>query len=649
MTLFSKLQLITVLAAWTLSVQAVEFTHFKLKKSPEVLLKSSNNQRVSSRATPDIPIIPIISELQSLLGNKYNALGENETKDLLENYDLGGGVLNFSGFTWHKPMLNYNISANRELAPELTSDKWIVHDNFTIQIDALTFLSNLKQKDIIDITEKQLQAFVGLSFNRTYHYYHFANTYLDGLTADYSKLFLSFSKFSPKNFDKISPYEVLKKEDTFHFSTGAGLKIPTNGGVLGAGVSLSTTSHTVIQVHKVGKDDFTQDQSYLKINVLKEKLKSSAGKLSLEYDFFNILNLTLLSLEFQYEYKKTDANYLAFAKNEWKGIQNNKLQMTELTEVLKGKTKIDQLVPYLVSKEQREKEDYNSKFSFLLLGSMKKRAMEQIKIIKGNVEKVFFKSYSRSVSYIQNFISRLFNIFVRRIFDFDTSISNISELKKELQIEYEHMKNFDPMVVDTEKKFSLKIIYAYSINKTHRWYHYSRLKAAKRYANDLSILKSEIKDKIKRKELRGPLRGTTEIELGEVSILKFLQKDEQKIENNIISLCDLTYREKKDILKGKTPADTPRTRCYKRIAKRYIEFKTTYTTTKQINLKKLKSFIGAYIQKTSKLSDLKDLFGDNIFTHGSFKATTRKGKSYQTFYSSGKFEGLGVIDQYRQE
>ena len=141
---------------------------------------------------------PLLDEIEEILTGNAEGIGKEQTDKLLKNYDLGGGLLNFSGFSWQKPMLNYDLRVNRELAPDLISDKWIVQDSLTIFIEAATLISNLQKQALLDVAAADFGAFAGVTFKRTYHYNHFADSYKEGLTSDFSKLFLGFKKFSLK-------------------------------------------------------------------------------------------------------------------------------------------------------------------------------------------------------------------------------------------------------------------------------------------------------------------------------------------------------------------------------------------------------------------------------------------------------------------
>ena len=236
------------------NVWAYEFTHFQLNKNfgaqkrNSMGVKSADN----SRGFSDASIMP---DLAAYMLANYQEIGNEQFLDLLNNHDLGGGVVNFSGFTWYKPMVNYDITANRDLAPHFASEKWIVQDTLVISIEAATLLQNLSDLDVINITPTQLEAFAGLTFKRKYHYYHFADNYLDGLSSDYSKLFLSFLKYNPEGIFNMGEYEVMKRSDEFTFNAGGKVEAPLGNGLeVRAGVLVTYAFNNIIQVQKYHKN-----------------------------------------------------------------------------------------------------------------------------------------------------------------------------------------------------------------------------------------------------------------------------------------------------------------------------------------------------------------------------------------------------------
>ena len=239
-------------------VYAVQFNHFKLKGSLKEVQTQVNAQAFSRNNKSTVQTeskVPLIEDLIKALSGTYNDIGKEQTDRLLENYDLGGGVLNFSGFTWYRPMINYDIKVDRNLAPHFNSDIWIVRDKFHIYIEAASLLTNLKENDLIEVSDETIGAFAGITFKRTYQYTHFATSYLEGLTSDYSKLFMSFAKYNPKGILSIGKNHILKKTDIFTFNAGGVVDAPLgNGSSISAGVLTNIAKRVETQIQNVEED-----------------------------------------------------------------------------------------------------------------------------------------------------------------------------------------------------------------------------------------------------------------------------------------------------------------------------------------------------------------------------------------------------------
>lgn len=675
MKLLAKLVLILIVFSQLHPAFAVDFTHFKLKGS---LIKENGPLKPgakpikrttksmlrglkginSTTSTKPTDISPLIQEIGQMLGGSYEGIGQDQTQRLVDNHNMGGGVQNFSGFTWYKPMLNYNITANREVAPELFSNRWIVHDSFTIFIEAASLLTSLKSQELIDITDKTIGAFAGITFKRTYHYYHFSNTYLEGLTSDFSKLFMSFVKFNPKGALSINPYEVMKKTDIMTFNAGGLVTAPVgNGLAMQAGALVKTAYKNEVMLQGVGVADQSSEDEFLRLSIDKSYDVSAAAHLSLQYDFFNILKLTLLSYDLDYSYAKANKSYLTFYKADKEKIKNSGRHRYEFENLVNGKDKIHYWKSNVTSMEQRVRENLNSKFSFLLSGRMKKRATEQIKIIKDGVEKTFFKNYSESIKYVQSLFSRLWQSVMKKVFDFDSGVKNKLELRKQLTIEYEQVESLDPAFVDFEEKFSIRLKQSFYADRTTKWYQKSSKKSAMRYTKDLTTLPSEIWKRIGRKELRGPLNINSTLEIGAEGLRNFNQLSEDIVIDASLEICRIHESDKKDYYNERKRRKFFRSRrksgpqrCAKKLIKRYFSYIDRYQNYNDIDLMKFKKFLGYYFSKSKSISDFTKLFGsDFVFLHGDFRAKTKWGTQFQTFFKAGQFKGLGVIDTFKNK
>ncbi len=645
---------------------AYEFQNFKLagklqeKAEKRAKLFASRNSAKSLKAieSTNSNLSPLIEELFENLGSQYNSIGEAQTQDLINNYNFGGGVYNFSGFSWYKPMGTYSVVANRSVAPDLFSDKWIVQDTFTINIEAATLLTNLADSGEITITEAQIGAFAGVGFSRTYSYYHYANTYLDGLTADYSKLFLSFIKFSSAHVLSLNNNEVMKRSDNFTFNAGAVATAPVgNGATLQAGVLVQTsyTNNILLQ----GVEGTEEDPEFLRLSIEKDIDKSVESHLSLQYDFFNILKLSLLSYDLDYTYGESNTTYLSFHQADKELINTSSGHHDEFENLINGDDTVLNWKENIIAAEHRLEENYESNLSFILFGSLKKRATEQIKIIKDGVEKVFFTNYSESTKYIQNFLSRLFSEAIKAIFELDFGASNDVKVSKKMTIEYEKVEGLEAGVVKDEEDFSIQLRFYFQAAKTHKWYHKKYKNAAVKYTKRFSTLGEEITQKIDSKELRGPLVVSTSLEIEESGLNFFNQLSSSQVSQIAVNICEVDddefvngefVKQRRRIASRIKRIYSSAQKCALKLIERHETYLSELTNHGQINLVKFKKFIGYYFTKTKSISDFDRLFGvENVYLHGSFTATTSSGSGFQTYFQSGQFKGLGVIQEFKSE
>lgn len=609
--------------------QSREFKHLKFNSS----LKKSDS------------MVNILSELYKLLGTTHEAIGQAEVDRILGDRDIGGGVLNFSGFSWYKPMANFEIRANRELSPEIYSDKWIVHDSFTIYIDAATLLTNLRSEGTIEITDKALALFVGLNFTRKYHYFHFASTYEKGLTSDFSKLFLSFTKFNPDALFKLKGSEIVKREDQLQMSAKGALSIPLATGLtLGAAASASLAyKNEFAYQHIEGPESMRLS--------LESELKATAGsELAIKLDFFGVLQATLLSHELEYELTKSNKTYLAFNDDQLNEIKNKPEKLLNLKKYIKGQTSVNELKEFLISTEQREKENLKSKFGFLLFGNIRKKAKEQIKIIKNDVEKIFYKTHSESVTYIQSLMSRLFSNLLYRVFKFEKVVANKAELSKKLSLEYERTKELGHRVV-SEESLSIGLTQSFRANSLSKK---SYREKTNKHLRLLTNIDSSFEKKINDKKILGPVYISANIEFTTKALETFNQLELKAALTSIFNICKVDKELWPILLEESSRRRAFRERldktlrCAKTSIKRYIEYMDDLAKYKSISIEKFERFLGYIFKQSDSYQQLVPFFGEeNVFIHGQFQGMTNKKMPFQMFFKDGLFQEFGVIDRYK--
>ncbi len=641
------------------AAKANDFTHFKLKhpglKSEIVHSNKALWAKPQARKSPNIT--PILEQLERLLGSDYSIIGAEEVEKLMENYDMGGGVYNFSGFSWYRPMINYDIRVNRDVAPELFSDRWIVHDSLILRIDAFTYLNNLREEGIIDIDTANLSAFAGLSFKRVYHYYHFEADYISGLTSDFSKLFLSFRKFKYEKLSTLEPFEVIKQSDHYYFYSGAVVSSPIwNGGSASLDFEYNQAYVNEVQIQNLAEEEKDAPNELIRVSASKKYNKKFSSKLSLQYDFFNLLKLTLLSAQVEYEYAESKSKDFSFFKEDFDIFKENQQLKEEFNSLLKGKNNTEVFQNNIVTTQQRKKQNFNSKYTFLLFGNLKRRATEQINIVSHGISKTFFKHYAESVTYLQNFLSSIFSKVINKIFSFENKVKNISELRKSFNIEHELRTDLPENTVQAKEEFSMEMEVNFLITKTHKWYHYLNRKKAESLVRRYSLVGSRILNKIRKRELIGPISVRSHIEVGKKGLKFFHELPTESIATSILNVCGTSAKHYstrikkllKQVRPGRIRKSSPTKRCIKKLVNRYLDYLEVYERDQLYDLGLLKKFLGAYFSHSSELQDIQKLFGENqIYIHGQLNAWTRNKKPFQTYFSTGQFDGTGVIDHFK--
>lgn len=620
-------------------------------------------QALSEPTYSDEKMSLLYQKIKEVLGKNYNEIGNEQTGPLIARHQFGGGLLNFSGFTYQKPMGNFTLGVNREIVPDLFSSNYIVHDVFVIGIDATTFLTNMKEAELIDIPDSSIGAFAGISFYRTYHYYHFAATYIEGLTKDYSKLFLPFTKYNENFVLDMPPYEIMKKQDAFTFNVGGIVNVPIGYGFGFEGGVLAEVSYKRdLTIQSLGDNDQKKAGEFLRVS-LDKKFKAGVDiHLGLQLDFFNLLKLSILTYDFEYSLEDSNKYAVSFFEQDRENLKQNRSiasndgLKTEFQKIITGKQDTPNLYKdHIVQLEQRRNENLNSKFSFLVIGDVKKKQTEKVSIIEDGIETIFFKHYSESLKIIQNFWSKLFSSAIFKLFKFDLGVKNMIEESKTFAIEYLFNDHLNGEKVLKEEDFSITLTQEFYAASTDKWYQKSYKKEAIKQLEEITNLSPDYSVMIRNDELKGPIQIKSNLRVEKQGLSYFHSLSEDKIFEALVTVCapkvDIAkWLDKKRRDKALKAAQVGKHLCVKNLGLSYISYRDSFKESKAYDLLKLKKFITSYFRKTNETTKLSLLFGkNNVFQDGSFMATMRSGLPYQTYFKEGDFRGLGVIDNFSRK
>ena len=161
--------------------------------------------------------IPLYRMTLGDLEGNYQEIGKQQASKILKDKGENGDT----GFSWGKGYADFSVHATRSLTPDLFHDgQWIITDLFEILIDAQGLLSNLQDEGLIEISNIKMKAYAGMVFKRSYRHVHFSNSYVEGLSTDFDKLFLGFMKFFDHSYLDLEEYEFIEKKDSISTQVG---------------------------------------------------------------------------------------------------------------------------------------------------------------------------------------------------------------------------------------------------------------------------------------------------------------------------------------------------------------------------------------------------------------------------------------------
>lgn len=493
-----RLRITFIFSSLFLSFHANAQDHFTIKdkqalsqygqkeEKESATLKSFKNGVVSkSLSTSSLHLgneNPIFREVTQYFNEHSNAIASEQIDEIRESGGLQAwGGLNHIGLSFSKGFGNFSVELRRDVAPDLFSDDlWIATDQFDLYISATHLLGNLRDEEIIDITDEQLGLFAGVTFKRSYTYVHYEESYEKALAYNLDKLFFSYLNFRSENYLQIERGELLKKEDSISLAVGAAGNASIGTGLaahVGALVKYNKLSYVTLQ--GVSADEVNYQGEWLRIASEKSSTLSAGVSAGVVADFLGVLQVSLLKYDFNYSLKESYSFALSFDDTDRDILANQSSLGREVASVLKQEEADERaLAPYIVSHEQRKELAKDSRYQLLLFGGKKKAKTTHYKITKEDHLHSFFSHNFESGSYRQNIFSKLFGIVLKSFLDLKSIISNSEERSRAVTIQYKNKTNLIESKKDllyqeddSEEKLSLNFIrnyYAYKGSRNNR-------------------------------------------------------------------------------------------------------------------------------------------------------------------------------------
>jgi hypothetical protein len=626
------------------------------EKIREVLLGQNGNFTNPTESEGEESLL--YQEIRRHLEAAHQEIGAKQVTQLNAiNQQFNLGNQNFSGFSWQRPFGVVGVSADRQVTPNLFGSNWLVQDTFSFELEATTFLEKLGQAGLAAMSEAEIAAFAGITFKRVYTYYHYANSYQEGLLSDFSKLFLQFTRFNLSGIRAMQHEEIMKREDQWSIRAGGLITTPPlyNISLSGGVLAERAFEQQVSLQSNLGK---AQTDERLRLSLKSKKTTNIGATLGLQLDFFKLIQLSLLRYDLSYQYASAQEFTLGMNANQFQAIATSSREVGELKRILRGYGSIKYLEPYIVRLDESSSSSLNSNGSVLLWGRIQKSKTEQIRIIKNEAVKVFFKNYALSVRVVQNFFGRLFSAAVYKLFKLPMGVKNVAMYKRLITMEYEatHPQASDPKVARLEdsEQFSLVLTQSYEAARTDRWIDQKFKQDVIWFIDAFTTLTADYKTSVRQELLRGPMLIETNLRIGKEGFDYLLERPTDEVFQQLVFVCgshrmrDWTRESSRQILLASLLIDNDA--CVSSLGKKYLSFKRDYLNHHlRPSLAKFKTFLAQYFKQAGNIKALTALFGaSNTFMHGRLQAKTAGGNDFNTSFSAGQFRGLGVIDNFKR-
>lgn len=608
-------------------------------------------------------IAPLFAFLERELRPQYKTIGNQkaqETHTFNQNFSMGSQ--NYSGFTWTLPMGHITLNVNRNLSPDLFDDKrYIVEDTLEITVDAQSFMGSMKESGQIDLSDQEMMLFAGMEFKRTYRTYNYAPDLISGLFFDFSKLFFAFLRFNNYGATHLDAYEILTQEDYFNGYAGGTATSPNYYGMTASVTGMMEYQRLAkVVMQSLGPDDQKNTNEFLRVSVEKDAGLKADMMAKLQGDFLSLLKVTLFYYNLSYDYKEAKKVYLSFTEKERVLLEQKNEHSRELNEFL-GLLRFEpeKLGQYVVSLENREKENWSSKYGILIYANLKTSAAKLVHIQKAQDHRLFYQNHREATEIVENPWSKLISGVIKKLLKWDQAV--MPDMKRsrffdmEVSVNGADLKDEqvdEKLLHKNSSELSVSITSEFFARKTTGMVYEMYKDMALEFIEGNTNISHSVYQAVESNKLVGPLTLRASTRIQKDGINYFNQLSDNFLFYFLANICGALYAEWDDEEKRRKKSGLllldAQNRCVADLGNKAMSYREEYYSTQLIPVKKLKTFLLALHKQTARAEDFRNLFGENnVFTNGSFSAHN-EGHLFQTYFQLGQFQGLGLINQYQR-
>ncbi len=595
-------------------------------------------QNVNTRLDDNTLIELILKEVAT----KYQEIGANRSGALIDyNRKFDMGTSNYSGFSWSKPAGEYGFTFDRKLEPESGDKKgnWIVKDSLTFYVEASTFIKKLQEQGSVEVSNATIEALAGVLFKRTYQYHHTEKSYIEGLTSDFSKMFLGFLKFRKNEFLKLNPYDLITKDDQLLIKASGMAKIPITTGVdLNStfGYSQKVLGQTLIKC--------LEDQS---INIAGERGVQMEGTVNVDIlgEFYNLVKIVFLAFEFDASLKEQKRWHLYLTPSQLNKIEQTPEIKNELYQWINLQAKAadpeqSSLKPLIDVEEKRREFNYDLAVKSIVWRTSETHQdqyLEFLDLITNNFN-YFLKSITKTTNYIENIWATIFpKTIINMLSSFFGELPPIEYINGiNSKVEFELTPADSETEIDTSKvTVNLKSALFFEVERKMEVYYARKGYFKKMFAflTNYTQLNEDktLEENIKNRTLGVPLIANSLIRVNNDGFHFFDELSPEQMSKAITEICNRYNIFKKDS-------------CERDFKTSYEEYQKERERASEVKLQNLNRIVNLINQYANSYAHYALFFGEkNLSVIGSFKAVTLEKFPFTTYFVNDHVELEGPV------
>lgn len=359
----------------------------------------------------------------------------------------------------------------------------------------------------------------------------------------------------------------------------------------------------------------------------------ASDQISAQMDFYNLLQITLLSAEYAYSLGESFRASLSFYESDLQLLQEDRELASQVQELLKAKIPFNNLalMPYIVSEEEGKHQSESFNASAMLWGKTIGNYTDDILVRSREGTRYFYRHTGERSSFNKSLLQFIFAN--KDITKYRTRLVENVSMEYEVS-EEQRDTSFKDLLLKTPIHASIRFSKEFTSKKNYRMYR----KDAYQFASNYPSLDPRIIEGIDNQTLRAPFAINVHSQVGPNGIVNLLTANPITLIRAFTLICAGKVQDWTHDLKNRQK------RCVEDLKEKYGDVRSDYAEGNRLSLWKLRHFLQEVSDRSDNMQALKILFGsDNVHIAGTFESLTEDKVPFKTYFRCALTKGWVLL------